>query len=255
MPLIPIDYSKTYFYKIICNDLNVTDSYVGHTTDFRKRKNHHKATCNNQNDKNHNLKLYEFIRENGGWDNWEMINIETLSCRDSLEAKAIERRYVEELKASLNIIRPSSTKEEQDQLKKKWYEENREEQLSKQKERYQENKEAILERSKKWRDEHQEEQKDYHKKYRENNKEAVSERKKKCYENKKEEYLQNKKEYYQNHKEELNIKRKERYERQKEEISAKGKVKITCECGDVICKSTLNKHVKTKRHTENLILK
>ena len=63
------------------------------------------------------------------------------------------------------------------------------------------------------------------------------------------------KEYYQNHKEELNIKRKERYERQKEEISAKGKVKITCECGDVICKSTLNKHVKTKRHTENLILK
>ena len=118
MPLIPVDYSKTYFYKIICNDLNVTDSYVGHTTDFRKRKNHHKATCNNQNDKNHNLKLYKFIRENGGWDNWEMINIETLSCRDSLEAKAIERRYVEELKASLNIIRPSSTKEEQDQLKK-----------------------------------------------------------------------------------------------------------------------------------------
>ena len=252
MPLIPIDYSKTHFYKIICNDLNISDCYVGHTIDFRKRKNHHKTTCNNEKDEKHNLKLYQFIRENGGWNNWQMINIETLSCKDSLEAKAIERQFAEQLKATLNTIRPTSTKEEQNQLKKKWYEDHKEEQLTKQKERYEENKEVILERNKKWRDEHQEEQKEYHKNYRENNKEKVAETKKKCYENKKEEYLQNKKEYYQNHKEELNIKRKERYERQKDEISAKGREKVTCECGDVICKSTLHKHLKTKRHTVNL---
>ena len=77
--------------------------------------------------------LYQFIRENGGWDSWEMINIETRSCKDSLEAKAIERQFAEQLNATLNTIRPTSSKEEQDQLKKKWYEENKEEILAKQK--------------------------------------------------------------------------------------------------------------------------
>ena len=252
MPLKPIDYNKTHFYKIICNDLNITDCYVGHTVDFRKRKNHHKTTCNNDKDVRHNLKLYQFIRESGGWDNWEMVNIDTISCKDSLEAKAIERQFAEQLNATLNTIRPTSSKEEQDQLKKKWYEEHKEEQLAKQKERYEENKEVILERYKKWRDQHQEEQKEYHKNYRENNKEKIAETKKKCYENKKEEYLQRKRDYYQETKEEQKVKRKERYEQQKEQLSAKGKIKITCECGDIICKSTLHKHLKTKRHTTNL---
>ena len=251
MPLVPIDYSKTHFYKIICNDLTISDCYVGHTIDFRKRKNHHKTTCNNDKDTNHNLILYQFIRENGGWGNWNMIIIETRSCKDSLEAKSIEREFVEKLNATLNTIRPIAALAEVKEMKKKHYEEHKEEQLAQQKERYEENKEAILERNKKWRKEHVKEQ-EYHKSYRENNKDKVAETKKKCYENKKEEYLQNKKEYYQNHKEELNIKRKERYERQKEEISAKGKIKITCECGDVICKSTLHKHLKTKRHAVNL---
>ena len=34
MPRKEIDYSKTVIYKIVCNDLNVKDVYVGHTTDF-----------------------------------------------------------------------------------------------------------------------------------------------------------------------------------------------------------------------------
>ena len=179
MPLKPIDYSKTHFYKIICNDLNISDCYVGHTVDFRKRKNHHKTTCNNEKDTNHNLILYQFIRENGGWDNWEMINIETRSCKDSLEAKRIEREFVETMKATLNTIRPIATPEEVKEMKKNHYEENKETQLAKQKQRYEDNKEIILERNKKWRDEHKEQQKDYHKQYRENNKEKVSETTKK----------------------------------------------------------------------------
>ena len=45
MPRKPIDYSKTISYKIVCNDLSITDCYVGHTTDFTKRKSHHKSDC------------------------------------------------------------------------------------------------------------------------------------------------------------------------------------------------------------------
>ena len=34
MPKSNCDYSRTVLYKTVCNDLNITDCYVGHTTDF-----------------------------------------------------------------------------------------------------------------------------------------------------------------------------------------------------------------------------
>ena len=38
MPLNEIDYSKTMFYRLVCKDLEVSDFYIGHTTDFKSRK-------------------------------------------------------------------------------------------------------------------------------------------------------------------------------------------------------------------------
>ena len=49
MPRKPIDYRHTHFYKIVCKDLNIKDCYVGHTTDFTKRKYQHKTACNHVN--------------------------------------------------------------------------------------------------------------------------------------------------------------------------------------------------------------
>ena len=37
MPKQIIDYSKNIIYKMVCNDLNVKDVYVGHTTNFINR--------------------------------------------------------------------------------------------------------------------------------------------------------------------------------------------------------------------------
>jgi predicted GIY-YIG superfamily endonuclease len=68
MPRKDIDYSKCIIYKIVCNDFNVKDIYVGHTTDLIKRRSMHKYTCINENVKQHNLKIYKIIRENGGWE-------------------------------------------------------------------------------------------------------------------------------------------------------------------------------------------
>ena len=34
MPKSNCDYSRTVIYKIVCNDLSITDCYVGHTTEF-----------------------------------------------------------------------------------------------------------------------------------------------------------------------------------------------------------------------------
>lgn len=102
MPKDTIDYSNTIIYKIFCKDKRVTDTYVGHTTNFTKRKGMHKASCNSGRD----LKIYNIIRSNGGWDNWEMIEIAKYDCKDSTEARIKEQEHYELLNSSLNMNPP-----------------------------------------------------------------------------------------------------------------------------------------------------
>ena len=63
------NYENGLIYKLCCKDANITDIYVGSTTNFKQRKKEHKADCHNENNKNYNRPVYKFIRENGG--NWE----------------------------------------------------------------------------------------------------------------------------------------------------------------------------------------
>ena len=120
MPKIPTDYSKTIMYKIVCKDLNIKDCYVGHTVNYIKRKSSHKTSCNNQNYKEYNYNVYKFIRENGGWQNWDIIEIKKYPCNDKREAEAEERRLYEELNANLNNNRPCITEnEKKKQIKEK----------------------------------------------------------------------------------------------------------------------------------------
>ena len=69
MPNYILNYENTIIYKLCCQDLNVPYVYVGHTTNFIKRKARHKIDCNNSNKKEYNLKVYQIIRDNGGWEN------------------------------------------------------------------------------------------------------------------------------------------------------------------------------------------
>jgi len=96
MPNKTIDYSKTVIYKIVCNNLEEKDIFMGHTTNFTKRKNSLKSNCNNVNSKAYNLGMNRFIRDNGGWDNWSMILIEKYPCWDRNEANARERHLYNE---------------------------------------------------------------------------------------------------------------------------------------------------------------
>ena len=115
MPKTNCDYSRTVIYKIVCNDLSITDCYVGHTTEFTKRKSSHKSHCNNENDRYYNFNIYKFIRDNGGWDNWSMIEIEKCPCIDGNEARARERHWYEQLNATLNIQTPNRSDAESQQ--------------------------------------------------------------------------------------------------------------------------------------------
>ncbi len=123
MPKVPLNYQNTIIYKIVCNDLNIEDVYVGHTTNFTKRKCSHKSNSINQNGANYELKIYKTIREYGGFENWSMIEIEKYPCNDLQEASKQERYYYELLNAKLNTVVPSRSKKEYQKIYTKKYRE------------------------------------------------------------------------------------------------------------------------------------
>jgi len=107
-----MDYSKCCIYKIE----HIEDEslvYVGHTTSFDKQKTAHKNNCYNEKGKNKfNLKLYQKMRENGGWDMFKMIEVEKYPCKDRREAKRRENEAMKDLKANLNMRNSFLTEEE-----------------------------------------------------------------------------------------------------------------------------------------------
>ena len=125
MPKKPLDYSKTIIYKIVCNDLTIKDSYVGHTTNFIKRRQNHKSQCNNESNKSYNYKIYQIIKLNGGWLNFSMIEIEKYPCLDINEACARERYWIETLGSQMNFQVPNRSDKEIAELKKEWNENNK----------------------------------------------------------------------------------------------------------------------------------
>jgi hypothetical protein len=123
MPRQKVNYSNTMMYKIVSNDLNIRDCYVGSTTEFTKRKCAHKSNCTNINSTMYNFKVYKFIRDNGDWQNWSMILIEMYPCTNHLECLQRERYWCEHLNATLNSVVPSRSHKE---YKKKYDVDNRE---------------------------------------------------------------------------------------------------------------------------------
>jgi hypothetical protein len=103
MPKTNVDYSDTIIYKICCKDESIKDIYVGHTTNFIQRKYFHKIACKNLNN---TIKIYNVIRSNGGWDNWNMVEIAKYNCKNATEARIKEQYHYDELKASLNSCPP-----------------------------------------------------------------------------------------------------------------------------------------------------
>jgi len=125
--------------------------------------------------------VYQYIRDNGGWEQWVMIPIEQYSCDSKNELEIRERYHIDLLRPTLNIVKPGRTT----------------------KEYYENNKEIILKRIKQYRVDHNEEMKKYDKKKYKNNKEKVSERRKQYYENNKENVLEKAKKIYENNKEKV----------------------------------------------------
>jgi len=167
MPRVPIDYSKTIIYRIVCKYPTITDCYVGATTDFKSRKRQHKSRCNNEKTKMYNANVYTFIREHNGWDNFDMIEIEKYNAKDQQDQARRERYWLETYGATLNTVIPSRTVKE--------YRNENKEQLSEYLKNYQIINKTIL--------------KEQRKNYREINKDKIIEQQKEYIKQQKEKIL------------------------------------------------------------------
>lgn len=130
--------SHYIFYKIVCEDCP-DYIYIGSTKSFRSRKNQHKNSCNNIDNKKNNLKIYNKIRENGGWDNWNMIIIDEGNDLTFTQARIKEEELRVKYNANLN-----SQKAYTANIYKDWYDRNKEKKQTYQKEYRKKKKEEVL---------------------------------------------------------------------------------------------------------------
>ena len=231
------DYSKTIIYRICCNDTNIKDIYIGSTCNFNQRKYQHKRNCNNKKLKQYNYFVYQFIREHGGFENWSMVQIEEVECKNKREKLKKEREYMDKLKPTLNKIKSYQSQEERKEYKLKHSQS--EEQKQKKKE---------------YRDTHKEEMKDYKKQWHQDNKERLNQKSREYKEDHKERIQEYGKEYYEQNKEEIARKKKEKYEQNKEEIARKRKELIKCVvCDKDVRRYDISRHYHSKSHIINFI--
>ena len=208
MPRTKIDYSKSVIYMLKKkDDYDNENIYIGSTTDLTRRRYNHRNNCCNPSINHYNNKKYQYIRENGGWDEWIMIVIENYPCNNKLELVKREDEIMCEMKSKLNTNRANRNKKEYREA----------------------NKERITEKTKEYRENNKEKIAEYHKEYRENNKEKEKE----YYENNKEKLLEYQKEYRKNNKEKI-------AEYQKEKIKCD-------KCGLEVSRIHLSRHKKSMK--------
>jgi len=76
--------------------------YIGSTKNMKNRIKDHKLSVVNENMSNYNHPVYQFIRENGGWDNFDMVEI--CKCEED-KLREMEQYHIDFIKPSLNCKR------------------------------------------------------------------------------------------------------------------------------------------------------
>jgi hypothetical protein len=89
-------------YFIYCIKFNNDIVYIGSTNNFSQRKHKHKKNTTNKRGKLYWLKLYLFIRENGGINNFIFEILENGEIENKLEIRKIEQNFIDKYNPNLN---------------------------------------------------------------------------------------------------------------------------------------------------------
>ena len=93
------DQPNYVIYQWKCKDDKIKDTYIGHSRNYTVRENGHIEAIH---DDNNNLKVYKFIREHGGLDNWYCEIIHRFWACNSYEAKKVEQIHINRYHSTLN---------------------------------------------------------------------------------------------------------------------------------------------------------
>ena len=97
---------KCYIYKIE-NNTDKEQFYIGSTLNLSRRKSHHKKNVKNKVGKLYWCKLYVYIRNHGGWDNFTFTKLHEIEINLLSEGTCFEQSIIDELKPPLNSIKAS----------------------------------------------------------------------------------------------------------------------------------------------------
>ena len=102
--------------------------YVGSTTNFSKRKGKHKYRCNDKEGKEFTSPIYCHIRDNGGFNCFEVIPIKSLKLRNKTELLIAEQEEIDKHRTLVNSRKAHMTIEQKridhNERCKKWCENN-----------------------------------------------------------------------------------------------------------------------------------
>jgi len=141
-----MSYQNAVIYKIECNDINVKECYIGSTKDFVGRRYNHKSKYKMGS----NLKVYQFIRNNGGWENWTMKSIINYPCKNRMELEIKEQEIIKTFDNTLNCVNAYTSIEYKIEYKKQWDVENTEKRKEQAKQYRIDNLEKIKEQKKQY---------------------------------------------------------------------------------------------------------
>lgn len=98
-----IDYlSMSIIYIIKCKDNKIIDTYIGSSDCMKDRERDHRSSK-----KKRSGKLYPFVKNNGGWNNFEFFILEQYNAKSKSDLRNREGFWVDKLKPTLNSQKPS----------------------------------------------------------------------------------------------------------------------------------------------------
>ena len=69
--------------------------YVGSSTAFARRVHKHKSTCNNPTSGGHHFPVYQYIRDNGGWDAYHVVPVSHHNLQNKVELQILEQQEID----------------------------------------------------------------------------------------------------------------------------------------------------------------
>ena len=133
------DFSQSTIYHIRVIETKMV-AYVGSTTNFKQRCALHKSRCKNGS----TIPIYNYIRDNGGYDLFEIVPVAFLQLTDAIELRIEEQNEMDKYTDKLNAIKAYISEQERLEQRKVYNEQNKD----KHKAYLEQNKEVLKEKQK-----------------------------------------------------------------------------------------------------------